>query len=232
MRDLATFSQNIMKSVLNKNVYFFIQAAFFQKLIQEEGDQRSGHSHGKTVGSQGGQAAVPQEQGLEQQDDDPQNADCQRPEEDGSQTGSRHVRAASGYGRDFQGRDHKDKGPGNGDEGQGSAVFLYRIPQGEKACQQKGKADNAPGDAESRGKISFHDVHGRSGGEDPQAQGQAGSDGCQLLLRFCQVTHLHKTLLSFSGLLPAGNKKSLIHLQVFGWAPSSLAGCFTPCQTT
>ena len=78
----------------------------------------------------------------------------------------------------------KTKAPEMAMRGQGSAVFLYRIPQGEKARQQKGEADNAPGDAESRGKISLHDVHSMGGGEDPQAQGQAGSDGCQFLLRF------------------------------------------------
>ncbi len=82
-----------------------------QDPVEQPGDEGTCDGHGKGIGSQGGQAAVSQKDRLENQYQNPQNRHGRGPKQDSPQSCPRHMGAASADRGNFQGGDHKDKGP-------------------------------------------------------------------------------------------------------------------------
>ena len=174
-----------VKLMRSKNADFAVDLQFFQKPEQAEGDEGTGHRHGKGVGSQGGQAAVGQKQRLENQHDQSQDCHRGRPEQNRPQAGAGHVGAASADRGDLQGRDHKNESSGHGKKRQRPPVGIQRFADGEKSGQQKRDADYAPGNAEADWQGALHNVHGVGGREDAQTQCQGGRRCYKFLLSFC-----------------------------------------------
>ena len=91
---------------------------------------------------------------------------------------------APGDGGDLQGRDHEDKSAGHSQKCDKAAVLLQCLPYRKEACGQEGNTQDPPGNAETSGKITFHNVHGAHTGHDAEGKGKGGTKGQDTFLLF------------------------------------------------
>ena len=122
-------------------------------------DPRADDAHGEHVRAERGDAAVGQQQGLEEQDDGGQHGHHRRPEQHRAQARSGGVRRRTGHRRDFQGRQHERERAGGSQEQSRPRLLLEQLVDSPCAVDDERGRGHRPSHRMADGQEALCDMH-------------------------------------------------------------------------
>ena len=137
-----------------------VQRGLREALVQAKGDKRAGDGHREAVGAERGEAAVREQDSLEDKDDESEDARSRGAEEHGAQAGARHVRAGTGDAGNLERGDNEHERAGKRKQRERAAVLGKCLLDRLEANHHERQANDAPRDAVLNRQEALHNVHG------------------------------------------------------------------------